>query len=150
VVLCGQPELEEKLKLPELRQLRQRIVLWCHTYPLTLEQTEKYIDRRLRVVGASHNPIGLVTLQSIQRYSDGIPRLINLICEHALIAAFVDRKTAVSPEMVETVARELGLTEGHSKIGAEIAVNGQGPRQPAPINGKREQGIATEFRKGSN
>ncbi|HVZ61527.1 MAG TPA: AAA family ATPase [Terriglobales bacterium] len=133
VVLCGQPELEDKLKLPELRQLRQRVVLWCRTYPLSLEETTKYIDRRLRVVGASSNPLGPESLRRIHVASGGIPRVINLVCEHALIAAFADRKTIVTPDMVDRVVRELDLGDTYARPAGETAVNVQPIRQTPAI-----------------
>src|SRR5882757_8163694 len=83
IVLSGQPELEEKLRLPELRQLRQRITLRCRTMPLTKEQTSDYITERLRIAGASGEPIfSPAAVEVIHKYSDGIPRVVNLLCEH--------------------------------------------------------------------
>lgn len=146
VVLCGQPELEEKLKLPELRQMRQRIVLWCRTYPLTLEETGKYIDRRLRVVGASFNPIQPDAMRRIHRFSGGIPRVINLVCEHALIAAFAERKTSISAELVDAVARELSLSEVES--GSEPVIAGNGHISTKAVAGQGGPGIAAAAQKG--
>src|SRR6202521_3749420 len=88
IVLSGQPELEERLRLPELRQLRQRIMLRCKTSPLTKEQTHDYIAERLRIAGASGELIFTPkTVQTIHLYSMGIPRVVNLLCEHSLINA---------------------------------------------------------------
>lgn len=110
IVLSGQPELEMKLKTPELRQLRQRITLRCKTLPLTSPQVGAYIDQRLKVAGANGSAIftpGAVEL--VSRYSNGIPRVVNLLCEHALINAFVDQKRPIPAEIVEDVAREFEL-----------------------------------------
>src|SRR5215475_9425864 len=72
IVLSGQPELEEKLKLPELRQLRQRIILRCKTNPLSKEQTGDYITERLRIAGASGEPIfSPKAIETIHMYSMG-------------------------------------------------------------------------------
>lgn len=112
IVLAGQPELELKLNRPELRQLRQRITLRCKTHPLTLEQTRAYIAERLRIAGGNGRPI--LTPEAIETahaYSRGIPRIINLLCEHALISAFVDRQRPIPSSKVEEVAREFGLHE---------------------------------------
>src|SRR5262249_8064480 len=80
ITLSGQPELEEKLKRPELRQLRQRVVLRCKTAPLTKEQTDDYIRERLRIAGATGEPIfSPKAVEAIHMYSLGIPRVINLI-----------------------------------------------------------------------
>ncbi|HXM94176.1 MAG TPA: AAA family ATPase, partial [Candidatus Dormibacteraeota bacterium] len=107
IVLSGQQELEEKLKLPQLRQLRQRIMLRCKTTPLTKEQTHDYIAERLRIAGASGELIfSPKTVETIHLYSMGIPRVINLLCEHSLINAYVEQQRPISPKIVEDVAHE--------------------------------------------
>src|SRR6202162_2644732 len=112
IVLTGQPELEEKLKRPELRQLRQRITLRCHTSPLTLEETFGYIAERLRIAGANGEPIfSKEAIQTVNMYSRGIPRVVNLLCEHGLINAYVDHLRPVPAHLVEEVAREFQLDE---------------------------------------
>jgi general secretion pathway protein A len=112
IVLTGQPELEEKLKLPQLRQLRQRITLRCRTAPLSLEETFGYIAERLRIAGANGEPIfSKESIQTIHLYSHGIPRVVNLLCEHSLINAYVDSLRPVPSHMVEEVAREFQLDE---------------------------------------
>ncbi len=113
IVLSGQPELEEKLRQPELRQLRQRITLRSKTHALTLEETSGYILQRLAVAGAAAGEPVFTTaaVETIHRYSRGIPRVINLLCEHALINCFVDQVRPVPPEVIETVAREFELNE---------------------------------------
>ena len=112
IVLAGQPELEEKLKLPQLRQLRQRITLRCRTGALTLEETFGYIAERLRIAGANGEVIfSREAVQTVHVYSRGIPRVVNLLCEHSLINAYVERSRPVSAELVEDVAREFQLDE---------------------------------------
>ena len=112
IVLTGQPELEEKLKLPQLRQLRQRITLRCRTSALTLEETFGYIAERLRIAGANGEPIfSKEAIQTVHVYSRGIPRVVNLLCEHALINAYVDHLRPVPAHLVEEVAREFQLDE---------------------------------------
>jgi type II secretory pathway predicted ATPase ExeA len=112
IVLTGQPELEEKLKLPQLRQLRQRITLRCRTAPLSLEETFGYIAERLRIAGANGEPIfSKESIQAVHHYSHGIPRVVNLLCEHSLINAYVDSLRPVPSHMVEEVAREFQLDE---------------------------------------
>ena len=112
IVLTGQPELEEKLKLPQLRQLRQRITLRCRTSALTLEETYGYIAERLRIAGANSEPIfSKEAIQTVHMYSRGIPRVVNLLCEHALINAYVDHLRPVPAHLVEEVAREFQLDE---------------------------------------
>ncbi len=112
IVLTGQPELEEKLKMPSLRQLRQRITLRCRTAPLTLEETFGYVAERLRIAGANGEPIfSKEAIQTIQTYSRGIPRVVNLLCEHAMINAYVDGVRPIPAHLIEEVAREFQLDE---------------------------------------
>ena len=112
IVLSGQPELEEKLKLPQLRQLRQRIMLRCRTTPLSEEQTRDYIAERLRIAGASGEPIfSAKTVETIHVYSMGIPRVINLLCEHSLVNGFVEQQRPIQLKIVEEVAHEFQLDE---------------------------------------
>lgn len=112
IVLCGQPELEEKLKSPELRQLRQRITVRCRTAPLALEETQGYIAERLRRAGASEEPIfSKEAVEAVHRYSLGIPRIVNLLCEHSLINAYVDHVRPVPAHTVGEVARDLQFDE---------------------------------------
>ena len=128
IVLSGQPELEEKLKLPQLRQLRQRIMLRCRTTPLSEEQTRDYIAERLRIAGASGDPIfSTKTIETIHVYSLGIPRVINLLCEHSLVNAFVEQQRPIQPKIVEEVAHEFQLDEvepvapaGATKIDSDV------------------------------
>jgi general secretion pathway protein A len=112
IVLSGQPELEEKLKLPQLRQLRQRITIRTKTRPLTLEETRGYINERLRIAGGDGREIfSADAIVAIHRYAKGIPRVTNLLCEHTMINAYVDQQAAISPALVEEVAREFELQE---------------------------------------
>lgn len=111
IVLSGQPELEEKLRDPSVRQLRQRIALWCKTRPLTSEETKSYIANRLRIVGASQAVFTPESVQMIHAYSKGIPRLINLICEHSMISAYVEQIKPIPPRIVEAVSLELVLDQ---------------------------------------
>ena len=112
IVLAGQSELEEKLKLPQLRQLRQRIMLRCKTSPLTKEQTHEYIAERLKIAGANGVPIfSQEAMDVVHRYSRGIPRVVNLLCEHALGNAYVEEQRPIQPSLVEEIAREFQLHE---------------------------------------
>src|SRR5712664_3722224 len=112
IVLSGQPELEEKLKLPELRQLRQRIMLRCKTGPLSKEQTHDYIAERLRIAGASGELIfSPKAVEPTHLYSLGIPRVVNLLCEHSLINAYVEQERPIGPNIVEGVAHEFQVGE---------------------------------------
>jgi general secretion pathway protein A len=112
IVLVGQPELEHKLKQPQLRQLRQRLTLRAKTYPFALEETQAYVLQRLRIAGAGRQIFDPEALIAVHRYSSGIPRVINLLCEHCLVSAFVDQQNEVGPGVVDSVARDFDLAEG--------------------------------------
>jgi type II secretory pathway predicted ATPase ExeA len=109
IVLSGQPELEEKLRAPDVRQLRQRVALWARTHAITLEQTAAYIAQRLMIAGTSERIFDDEAVVAIHKASRGIPRIINLICEHSLILAYVEHIHQVPAPMVQAVARDLDL-----------------------------------------
>jgi len=135
IVLVGQPELEQKLKLPQLRQLRQRLTLRARTHPLALDETKSYVQQRLRIAGCNGQQIfEPETLIAIHRYSNGIPRVINLLCEHCLVSAFVDQQKSIGPAVVDTVAREFDL-------GSSTA---EGAMTTAPPNGSAEKKALVE------
>jgi|GEM_PF-2864491 len=111
IVLVGQPELEETSR-PDLRQLRERIALRCKIAPLTLEETYGYIQHRLRVAGIKSEVVfASEAVNAVHSYSHGIPRVINLLCEHALISAYVDQIQPVPFQIIEDVAREFQLDD---------------------------------------
>jgi type II secretory pathway predicted ATPase ExeA len=111
IVLSGQPEFEEKLYNANLRQLRQRVSLWCRTKPLDAEETRAYIEERLRIAGASEPVFLPGAAELVYRYSKGIPRIINLICENALIDAYAEQVKPIPAHIVESVGLELDLAE---------------------------------------
>jgi len=108
IILVGQPELEAKLRRPDLRQLQQRIGLRCRTAPLTLEEVAGYIENRLHTAGSGGDLIfepGAV--EAVHSYSGGIPRVINLLCENALVNAYVEHTNVIPAALVAEAAREL-------------------------------------------
>jgi type II secretory pathway predicted ATPase ExeA len=112
IVLVGQPELEAKLKQPQLRQLRQRLTLRAKTHPLTLEETKAYVQQRLRIAGSDGRQIfDGDALSAVHKYSNGIPRVVNLLCEHCLVSAFVDQKSTINEAVVDAVARDFDLSD---------------------------------------
>jgi general secretion pathway protein A len=111
ILLVGQPELDEKLDSVDLRQLKQRIALRSHLASLDLEETRGYIERRLQLAG-SPDATQLFpedTVAAIHRHSRGTPRLINTICENALIAAYARQAASVTPDIIETIATDFRL-----------------------------------------
>jgi type II secretory pathway predicted ATPase ExeA len=111
IILSGQPELEEKLHHPSVRQLRQRIALWCKTQPLNSEETQAYIIERLRIAGASESVFVPEAAELVYHHSKGIPRIINLICEHALINAYAEQIKPIPTHIVESVGLELDIVQ---------------------------------------
>lgn len=112
IVLVGQPELDDKLDSVGLRQLKQRIALRAQLGPLDLSETRAYIDHRLRVAGAELEPEALfpeATVAAVYRHSRGLPRLINTICENALITAYARQNAVITPAVVDDVARDFRL-----------------------------------------
>jgi hypothetical protein len=110
IVLMGQPELETKLDHVRLRQLKQRITLQCRLAPLKNDEIGAYIDFRLNAAGYhAKNLFPRFSVEAIALYSKGIPRLVNIICDNALLAAFARSKKEISPEIVKEVAADLRL-----------------------------------------
>jgi general secretion pathway protein A len=111
ILLVGQPELDDKLDSPNLRQLKQRIALRSHLVPLDSDETKGYIQRRLQLAG-SPGPAALFppeTIAAVFQHSQGLPRLINTICENALIAAYAKQMRSVSPEIIDNIAKDFRL-----------------------------------------
>ena len=112
IVLVGQPELDQKMDSPDLRQLKQRIAMRCQLEPLQEEETKSYILRRLQRAGANSHANTMFpqeTITSVYRYSRGIPRLINTVCENALIATYAEKAPSIRPEVIDEVAKDLRL-----------------------------------------
>jgi type II secretory pathway predicted ATPase ExeA len=130
IILAGQPELELKLAQPELRQLRQRITIRSRTLPLSLEETVGYVQERLRIAGANDDNIfSPEALRAIRHLSRGIPRITNLLCEHALINAFVEQQKPIREETIIEVAREFQLEESEPVTRVPASSN----REVAPV-----------------
>ena len=145
IVLSGQPELEEKLRHPSVRQLRQRVALWCRTQALTAQQTQAYIAERLRIAGATYAIFTAEAVELVHRYSRGIPRIINLLCEHSLISAYVEQSQQVSPEMIEAVALELELeTQPFLISSAAMGVSPSGARSTPAENSNFTTALGSE------
>ena len=108
IVLLGQPELREKLDATRLRQLRQRITVRYHLGPLTRAETERYIEHRLHVAGANGSPgFNRWALGAIYRYSRGIPRLVNAVCDKTLLCGYVTGDDLLTWGHVRRAIREL-------------------------------------------
>ena len=107
--LVGQPEFRLILQRPELNQLRQRVIAACHIGPLDAEDTQKYVEHRLKRVGWRDVPLFLPgAFDAIFAASGGIPRNINLLCDRVLLSGFLADRRVVAPEIVREVAEEIG------------------------------------------
>lgn len=113
IVFFGLPELEETMKLDE--PLAQRIAVKYTLKPLSTEAAESYIHHRIQVAGGSYTPFVISALSAIHKYSGGVPRLINTICDNALLETFLRRDEQVSLQIVQSVSEDLGLRESISK-----------------------------------
>lgn len=113
IVLVGQPELRKQLARPDLRQLNQRIALRYHIQPFDRQETEDYIKHRL-VVAGSHGGVKFSrrSLASIFRLSSGIPRKINLLCDRAMLAAYVQGSSGIEPKHIRQAWVELEGQDG--------------------------------------
>lgn len=119
IVLVGQPELDLKLDSFELRPLKQRIALRAHLTPLDEQDTERYIVERLTIAGASDGALlfDAEALRAIHRYSRGFPRLINTICENALITGYAQQAQSITPEIILGVAKDFHLISNGARLG---------------------------------
>jgi general secretion pathway protein A len=111
ILLVGQPELFDKLKLPELRQLNQRISVRYNITPLKGAEVKSYIQHRLKMAG-SFNKIHFTNeaFDAVFQYSKGVPRLINIICDRALLAGFVKDSAVIDDMIIQQAAREVQVT----------------------------------------
>ncbi len=115
ILLVGQPELDEKLDSVDLRQLKQRIALRSHLGSLDLEETSGYVYRRLQIAGCM-NPSALFPVETIvelHRQSRGYPRLVNTLCENALINGYARQARSISADVIEEIAADFRLNVVH-------------------------------------
>lgn len=115
ILLIGQPELDQTLDCDNLRQLKQRIALRTRLGPLDLDETGGYIYRRLQLAGSTHPEVIFPpeTVLEVHRQSRGYPRLINTLCENALIHAYAKQSRSATPEMIEEIATDFRLNIVH-------------------------------------
>jgi len=117
IILIGQPELETRLKQEQLRQLDQRITERIRLRPLTLQETAAYIQHRLKKAGKENVELARQALRDVQRFSRGIPRLINLVLSRTIMAAYIDNNTAIQKKHFTYALRYLaGTRAGKTQI----------------------------------
>ena len=119
IILAGQPELRDSLESPGLKQLVQRVRLRFHLGPLDRREMHEYVDHRLGVAGAGAETrlFEEDAFETIHRYTGGVPRLINTLCDTALLCAFADEKTTVGLDDVKAAVAELNWKEHESNTG---------------------------------
>jgi general secretion pathway protein A len=136
VLLVGQPELNTKLDSPELRSLKQRIAVRCQLEPLGESEIRQYIERRLLLAGADSEAGEIFpadTIRAIACYSQGIPRLINSICDQAMIAAYARQVRTVPVDIIDQVANHFRLdpVSGLQPIGSVFPSTSRAANPPS-------------------
>lgn len=117
IVLVGQPELRDKLNSPKLKQLRQRIAVRYHIRPLDENEVDKYIWHRLFIAGSDGTiKFEKEAIGEIYQYTQGIPRLINVLCDKALLAAFASETKKISQKLIKLCIQELEGNINHSEV----------------------------------
>lgn len=135
IILAGQPELKGTLDSDRLKQLVQRVRLRFHLGALSGDDMREYVEHRLRVAGCEEaNLFADSAFPAIYRYSGGVPRLVNTICDSALLVGFADEKTQISGEDIETTAAELGWEEHEDTTGSHRVL----PRLVVPTQASNE------------
>ena len=134
IVLAGQPELEAKLDRNDLRQLKQRIFSQSRLSSLSEQEVAAFIDYRLKAVGSRRNDLfPRDAVREIALYSKGIPRLINIICDNALLIAYAASEKKVTADIIKEVARDMRL-----ETGVRVASRAQAATLQIPSDKTRE------------
>ena len=145
IILCGQPELADRLNEPSLRQLKQRLALRCQLQPLTPEESAAYISGRFRIAGGSPGDIFTrECVMAIHEASKGIPRTINVLCDNTLIAGFAQQVKPIPADVVLEICREFDLqTSVAPNEGVVVSHQGARPAETNPVNEtpKRKRGF---------
>jgi general secretion pathway protein A len=122
IILIGQPELRTMLARPELEQLAQRVIARYHLGPLSVLETGAYVTHRLTVAGAHPgNPIPVSLAPLIHRLTHGVPRRINLLCDRALLGAYVENSREVTTKILRRAAQEVFAADGPTTVGRAAA-----------------------------
>ncbi len=114
IILVGQPELSEKLKNPALRQLNQRVTVRYHILPLLKDEIGQYVAHRLKIAQADKRlQFTDDAIEAVYEYSQGTPRIINILCDRALLAGFVRETHIITDELIHTCAKEVQTVYEH-------------------------------------
>ncbi len=123
IILLGQPELDKTLSQPEFRQLRQRINLRYHLPPLSEKETKEYVGKRLRIAGAKAAIFTEKALKQVYLRSGGIPRLINILCDNALLNGYALDQKMVNDRSVKEVSKDLCLKKKSQRVWIFILIS---------------------------
>jgi general secretion pathway protein A len=149
LVLSGQPELRDRLNLNDLRQLKQRITLRCEISAFNLQETAAYIATRIKVAGG--DAARLFTRDAVKLIHDrsrGIPRVVSVMCDNALVSGFAMGRRPVDKEIVAEVARDFDLREDDSEVGTRVSVLVEPHDGPIPQDALGESPTPTEGAEG--
>jgi general secretion pathway protein A len=125
IVIVGQPELREKVSQPHLEQLRQRIALSYHLEPLTLEEITAYMDHRMKIAGPDHKAVFTPeAVAKIARFSRGTPRIINGLCDNALLYGFTAGTTTIDEKLIDKVLKNSMHLAPRQHLSTQMPVGG--------------------------
>jgi type II secretory pathway predicted ATPase ExeA len=148
ILLVGQPELALRLNSPELRQLKQRVMLRHHLRALSLQESCEYVQNRLKVAGGDQKLFTPNALESIYSYSGGIPRIVNVLCDNALLTGYALGRREIDTGIIREVAEDLSITNGAEPRFRIIRqtvnnTNGNGPSVPtiATVSADHRSGV---------
>ena len=128
IMLVGQPELAEMLARPDLRQLRQRIVLRHQLRPFTRDETAMYVQERLRIAGYTGKELfEKRALERLQEVTDGVPRLVNVVCDGALLLGYGRGLRTIGAGAILEIARDLELAPGRGSNDQKISAPALAP-----------------------
>ena len=138
ILLVGQPELAVRLNSPELRQFKQRVMLRHHLRALSLQECWEYVMHRLKVAGGDRSILAPSALETIYSYSGGIPRVINVLCDNALLMGYAIGRKEIDAEIIREVAEDLNITPSLEAIpmpGRQVVnnLNGGGAAEASAV-----------------
>lgn len=117
IILIGQPQLKEKLNNPKLEQFKQRIALYYHLAPLSRQETDEYIRHRIKLAGAGQNEVFTSdAIDMLYSYSRGVPRIINLLCDSALLSGYIYDSRQITEKIIYEVIKEREITPASENV----------------------------------
>jgi general secretion pathway protein A len=147
IMLVGQPELDEVLDRPDLRQLRQRIALRFHLSPFNAEEIDHYVDERLRLAGyTGKGMFDRSARKALRVYTGGVPRLVNVVCDSALLTGYSRGLSTLDAGVIEEVARDLHLSRDAARESASKEAGSKDEAHPVSVPRARRRRWFGRFR----